>query len=489
MATGMSEGIKLRDGDIDIASNYLPVEYSQNSSIVEMLLQCTIYAMKHSRSNIVFKIPEYWHSKGIKTIKDAIEKLGLILDFDSIITAISTSITDHEIVMKLNLETYKFIMYVIDGYQKLNIIEYKLINPSIMLDDGKDKREITNQQLRQFKVNYSDAFESQFAAKGDQLKSMGMNITGTQFLYHGTPLENACSIIGNGIKNASGGDASAKQFFLNGAAHGNGIYLSNQLRTSLGYTRGEYGFILVYEVYNNPEWRKTNDIFVIPDEQALILRYFLVFDNSISAYISEKLSEQLNYKLSSGKQKEIEDKVKSEKATHAGKVKNRRIIMEFKSLNTPAKVTEGLTVKLAEPDIYEKWLVYLEPKYLDNPVMAEQMKKLNIPYIEMEIIFPEKFPFEALFPRIIKPCMQQGSYITRGGTFCLDLLYSKWAPALKFESILLAIKNLMVEGKARIDEANYDTPYKYADAIESYKNVENAHGDWKLEKSSIVDLV
>lgn len=69
---------------------------------------------------------------------------------------------------------------------------------------------------------------------------------GSTFAFHGSSIENWHSIMRNGLMNASGTKLQGKIFLIepililcivNGAAYGNGIYLSPSSATSFGYSR------------------------------------------------------------------------------------------------------------------------------------------------------------------------------------------------------------------------------------------------------------
>ena len=60
---------------------------------------------------------------------------------------------------------------------------------------------------------------------------------GSKFVWHGSRKENWHAILRNGLRNASG-----TKLQLNGAAHGQGIYLSSSAQMSAGYSQmGMYG--------------------------------------------------------------------------------------------------------------------------------------------------------------------------------------------------------------------------------------------------------
>jgi len=116
---------------------------------------------------------------------------------------------------------------------------------------------------------------------------------GTIFAFHGSPVENWHCILRTGLRNASG-----TKLQLNGAAYGNGIYLSPLAQTSFGYAaRSHYGgqsqspkkstsrflgstnfhCVALCEIINTPSIRKNSSIWVCPDENHVVTRFFFVF--------------------------------------------------------------------------------------------------------------------------------------------------------------------------------------------------------------------
>jgi poly [ADP-ribose] polymerase 6/8 len=120
---------------------------------------------------------------------------------------------------------------------------------------------------------------------------------GSKFAFHGSRVENWYSIVRNGLKNASG-----TKLQLNGAAHGQGIYLANHASTSFGYSLGmcnynnqyssasdnnntdEYGIqdgkwicMALCEVAMSDTIKKSGAIWVVPDENCVVTRFFFVY--------------------------------------------------------------------------------------------------------------------------------------------------------------------------------------------------------------------
>ena len=149
--------------------------------------------------------------------------------------------------------------------------------------------EISESQVRIFKVINSDKKEKQFASKH----------TGTpKFLYHGSNCENWYSIIRNGLKNMSN-----TEWMLNGQKYGSGIYCSDSLKTSFDYAHGAHGahgarenneqmrIVAMLEPHVNC-WRRASDHYIVSDHHDLIIRYLLVADSTKIDFT--KLNRELN---------------------------------------------------------------------------------------------------------------------------------------------------------------------------------------------------
>jgi len=128
---------------------------------------------------------------------------------------------------------------------------------------------------------------------------------GTIFAFHGSPVENWHCILRTGLRNASG-----TKLQLNGAAYGNGIYLSPNAQMSFGYAnRGGYmppaatdkfntisakpnksgsrflgsssfHCVALCEVINTSSLKKNSQIWVCPEESHVVTRFFFVFPST-----------------------------------------------------------------------------------------------------------------------------------------------------------------------------------------------------------------
>ena len=113
---------------------------------------------------------------------------------------------------------------------------------------------------------------------------------GSFFAFHGSAFENFLSILRNGLKNAS-----ATPLQSCGAVYGHGIYLGRNSGTSLGYCRRNGQAEWKNSMFKNcmamavcevakvhmASWKKTNTIFVVPQEECVVTRFLLVSTGSL----------------------------------------------------------------------------------------------------------------------------------------------------------------------------------------------------------------
>ena len=322
----------------------------------------------------------------------------------------------------------------------------------------------------QFKVEHTALVEDRFRGRD------------TVYLYHGSCAENWHSIMSNGLK-----IGSKSKYFLNGAAHGNGIYLSNDINLSLGYSGGIRGIssiakeeggnmiLAIFQVINNHKWHKSGSIYVVDDENALVLRYLLVF-NDLRNPLVQGIFKAINIKLNSGGIQATEKKNKEMEAKNITTIHNKRLMREYQAIMKQSLEVLGFQVRLSEEDQLGKWMIYLER--VDNPKLEEQMRRLGILAIEIEITFKESYPIAPPFIRVVYPHFKfHSGHITAGGSFCMEMLTNQgWSPTFNVENVITQIKMAISDGGGQIDEANYKKRYTMDEALEAFTRVMSIHG-------------
>ena len=474
-------------------SNCIIPEWKQRESLVRFVIEYGFITLQSSRCAKVMKtIPATWANRGIE-IQDAIRVLNILTDLEKIFYAMVVARDDEALLDLIGIETYGFIKFLLHMNNAIHIEKCKLI----FQDDASQVSSTmvqgySNSRYKQFKMTYAPDIESRFSADDTLLTNtqvLGNTSKKTVFLFHGTPAENIMPILATGLRNCS----KNNDLRLNGAVYGDGIYLSDSAEFSLGYCRaattsgGMSGgmsdgasylmAMLVYEVLDDPKWFKTSNIYVVDDESALILRYIVI----ISDYNYTKdlrVFTKLTSMMRCGALKEAEAKKEKEKIAVMSKAYSKRLMIEYKQLMKKTVAELGFSIKLAEEGNLRVWTVCIPSTAVGNPALEAQMQKLAIPFLELEITFPEGYPIEPPFPRVIYPRFQSlTGHITAGGSICMEAISkSGWVPTTNMESLITQIKLVLAEGDARIDETYTGKRYEMVEAKEAFQRAMATHG-------------
>lgn len=397
----------------DFLSSYV----HNKPDIVKFLLKLTLRAAKSNRKNLIYS-PAY------PGLNDNL--LGI--DINTIINIISDCKNDQD--LPITNKEYEFIVFSIYAtpiiFEKTSIINIP--------------------KLEQFKV--LNTFEKEEQFKNEIMKYDGK----TSFLFHGSRMENWYSMIKNGIKVCSG-----TKLQVNGAAYGYGIYLSNSIEFSMSYS--DTGIMGVFEVSGNREqYKKTSQIYVVPKESQLILRYFICYDsinkNNIIKQINDFFSTEIH------KKKVV---VKKKKAQFS----NKRLINEMKHLlGDKFKIGNDINIIniTLKPDDFDKDLT-----------LYRDLIKYKIPKVELEMIVPKSYPFEPPFVWLKNPVFKNRTgHVTDGGSICVDFLTAAaWSPCLGIQKVTLNITTLLSGGE--IDH-NTHRKYTYKTATSAFHRVARDHG-------------
>lgn len=334
----------------------------------------------------------------------------------------------------------------------------------------------------------------------------------TKMLYHGTNAISMYSIMRNGLKSLSGTSLMSA-----GSAFGSGIYASDAVTLSLGYTGMGwdyledptvsglgYGYIFILKV-KRPNM-KSSAIFVQKNEEVLIcgLVSFKIRD-STKINLAEFIDRRARAIYSSY---HVEAYIAPTKLKVEENVGSDMLTMKI-SANEPSATSTVMNTKrvkkevenLMNPDVrsacirrvnfYNKGnntsplLVELIPDN-DTP-LYEDCQRYNIPGIVVAIYFEPTYPMAPPKIRVVYPKFVRGTgRITEGGSICADVLYKNgWSPACNLDSTLVSLISLMsnegqstVDGessKGRIDGNSLGKQYSFNEFLTSVDFVASVH--------------
>jgi len=153
-----------------------------------------------------------------------------------------------------------------------------------------------------------------------------------------------------------------------------------------------------------------------------------------------------------------------------------KIIREYKQLVNMNKETSLFRIEV-NPSYPFQWKIFLI-KFEDKYPIAQDMKKFGIKEIELEIRFPENYPFSPPFIRVISPRFMPltGHIGGSSGAVCNEILSERhWVPTCSIESLITIIVSEIIEGNGRLDPNTYNIPYSYEEAKEGYLRIMKSH--------------
>ena len=72
--------------------------------------------------------------------------------------------------------------------------------------------------------------------------------------------------------------------------------------------------------------------------------------------------------------------------------------------------------------------------------------------VDLEIRFPDQYPFEPPKVRVVKPRFKPRTGFVINGALCMELLSKDgWTPAMSVVALIQSIKGIFWEGKGRLD--------------------------------------
>ena len=142
----------------------------------------------------------------------------------------------------------------------------------------------------------------------------------------------------------------------------------------------------------------------------------------------------------------------------------------------------GFSLEPCDEDAMDKWCIKLFG-FDEDSNLAKDLLVCGMDHVELEMSFPEQYPFEPPFVRVVKPRFKRQTGFVMSGALCMELLTKDgWNPINDIESVIVSIRSLMVVGDGRLQAAADMVEADYArilkSALEKTKSQEmNGKGD------------
>jgi ubiquitin-protein ligase len=421
--------------------DFLTLYVNEKPQLFEQILRLTCLAMASDRRDKIYK-PEYPHKVNLDKLlgNDYLEGIS-------------------EIRKKIEMaKSDRDLPYAEDEY---NFLCFSLYATPLQIDRVDNS---ISKDLVQY--NIVNPNQEEFDRQKEK--------TGSTLLYHGSPTENWYSIVKNGLVVASN-----TSLMLNGATYGKGIYLTDSFQFALAYSIKHNQTLVktnpetilgVFEVLGaKQQYHQSGNIYVVPDPSKVTIKYLFAFRQGISMFDISKAAAPLD--------KYVQITSNGIETVHQSickRVHNRRLLADY---NRALRLRDGVVMLPKSGNSIDEWYVYLGDFGQDEP-LTQDMAKYGIDAIKCEIRFPDRYPIDPPFVRIVSPKFQSlTGHITSGGSICMELLTSSgWSPVVSIETLFIHIKSQILEGKARIDPQTLGQEYTHQQAIESFKRVAIQHG-------------
>jgi len=155
----------------------------------------------------------------------------------------------------------------------------------------------------------------------------------------------------------------------------------------------------------------------------------------------------------------VQMSLRTEKETQPGK---RRLASDLFSIMKSK--ASGIAVEALREDDMSVWKLELSD-FDEDSNLAKDMRVLNVSAIELEMTFPDDYPFQPPFCRIVRPRFKGGFVI--GGAICMELLTSDgWNPVNDIEAVLVSIRSHLVVGDGRLEAALHMDSKEYSSRLE-----------------------
>jgi ubiquitin-protein ligase len=99
----------------------------------------------------------------------------------------------------------------------------------------------------------------------------------------------------------------------------------------------------------------------------------------------------------------------------------RRLAQDLYRIMNQDTLEAGFSLHPAQEDCMDKWTINLF-KFDEDSNLAKDMLVLGVDNIELSMSFPEQYPFEPPFVRVVKPRFKRQTGFVMNGALCMELL-------------------------------------------------------------------
>jgi ubiquitin-conjugating enzyme E2 Q len=131
----------------------------------------------------------------------------------------------------------------------------------------------------------------------------------------------------------------------------------------------------------------------------------------------------------------------------------RRLASDLYKIMSADTQEAGFSLQPCDEDSMERWCIKLFG-FDEDSNLAKDLMVCGMDHVELEMSFPDQYPFEPPFVRVVKPRFKRQTGFVMSGALCMELLTKDgWNPINDIESVIVSIRSLMVVGDGRLQAA------------------------------------
>ena len=147
----------------------------------------------------------------------------------------------------------------------------------------------------------------------------------------------------------------------------------------------------------------------------------------------------------------------------------RRLAQDLYRIMNKDTSETGFLLEPAVEDQMDQWKISLF-QFDEDSMLAKDLKVLGLDSVELEMSFPEQYPFSPPFVRVVRPRFKRQTGFVMNGALCMELLTNDgWNPVNDIESVIVSIRSLLVVGEGRLEAAANMPAAQYQAALAAAK--------------------
>lgn len=193
---------------------------------------------------------------------------------------------------------------------------------------------------------------------------------------------------------------------------------------------------------------------------------------------------QLKQKWKEPTRAAVDMSLRAEKEKTGGK---RRLASDLYKIMMADTSEAGFSLEPSDEDSMEKWRIKLFGFDVDSN-LAKDLLVCGLDHVELEMSFPDQYPFEPPFVRVVQPRFKRQTGFVMSGALCMELLTNHgWNPVNDIESVIVSIRSIMVIGDGRLQAATDMPKQEYKKILAEALSKSKAKKEGKSEEEEEED--